>query len=212
VSTADRKRELRESVLAQRDALSGEEVERRSAEIARRVMALECYGAAGTRLLFASFGSEVRTEALLEETLASEARLVLPRVESGWKPDLRTTMNGIRGRAGLALHEVRDIEADLAPGTWGIREPVPRRCPEVPLGEVDFILVPGVAFDRRGGRLGYGGGFYDHILRVRTGLVEAGAAVAVGFALQIVDQVPRDERDVLVPVIVTETEIIRTST
>jgi len=167
VSTGDRKRELRRRVLAQRDALSVEEIERRSAEIARRVMELECYRAARTRLLFASFGSEVCTDSLLTET------------------------------------------ADMAPWMWGIREPFPLRCPTVSLSEVDFILVPGVAFDRRGGRLGYGGGFYDRILRERSDLVEAGAVVAVTFALQIVDEVPRDERDVLVPVIVTENEIIR---
>ncbi len=195
MSTGDRKRELRRRVLAQRDALSVEEIERRSAEIARRVMELECYRAARTRLLFASFGSEVCTDSLLTETAASAARLVLPR--------------GQPGREELALHEVSDPTSDMAPWMWGIREPFPLRCPTVSLSEVDFILVPGVAFDRRGGRLGYGGGFYDRILRERSDLVEAGAVVAVTFALQIVDEVPRDERDVLVPVIVTENEIIR---
>lgn len=198
MSITEEKRALRRRVLALRDALSDEEIHQRSAEIARRVAELECYRAARTRLLFASFGSEVRTDALLTETLASEARLILPRVA--------------RGRQDLALHEVADLQADLAPGTWGIPEPIAERCPEVALCEVDFILVPGVAFDRRGGRLGYGGGFYDRILRARQDLVDSGAAVAVAFASQIVDQVPRREGDVLVPFVVTEDEIVASGT
>jgi len=190
VSITEEKRALRRRILSLRDALSADDMRERSAQIARRVTQLQCYRAARTRLLFASFGSEVRTDALLKETVASEARLILPRVAGG--------------RDELALYEVADFEADLAPGTWGIPEPIAERCPEVALCEVDFILVPGVAFDRRGGRLGYGGGFYDRILRARLDLIESGAAVAIAFALQIVDRVPRRESDVLVPLVMTE--------
>jgi 5-formyltetrahydrofolate cyclo-ligase len=198
VSIAEQKRALRRRVLELRDALGDDEISRRSAQVARRVMEMECYRAARTRLLFASFGSEVRTDALLEDTICSGARLVLPRV--------------VRRREALALHEVADLSLELAPGTWGIPEPSPDRCPQVGLSEVDFILVPGVAFDRRGTRLGYGGGFYDRILRTRPDLAEAGSVVAIAFGLQIVDEVPRDEGDVLVPVIVTEAELIMTCT
>jgi 5-formyltetrahydrofolate cyclo-ligase len=198
VSITDEKRALRRRILSLRDALNADDIRERSAQIARRVTGLQCYRAARTRLLFASFGSEVRTDALLAEALASEVRLILPRV--------------VGGHDELALHEVVDFEADLAPGTWGIPEPIAERCPEVALCEVDFILVPGVAFDRRGGRLGYSGGFYDRILRARLDLIESGAAVAIGFALQIVDRVPRHEGDVLVPFVVTEDELVASAT
>jgi 5-formyltetrahydrofolate cyclo-ligase len=73
---------------------------------------------------------------------------------------------------------------------------------------VDFVLVPGLAFDRTGGRLGYGGGFFDYILNVRTDLVESGAAVAVAFSCQIVERVPTAGWDVRVPMIATEDELI----
>lgn len=198
MTISEEKQALRRRILSLRDALSADDIRERSAQIARRVTQLQCYRAARTRLLFASFGSEVRTDALLAETLASEARLILPRVE--------------RGREELAFHEVVDLDADLAPGAWGIPEPIAERCPERALNEVDFILVPGVAFDRRGGRLGYGGGFYDRILRARQDLITDGAAVAVGFALQIVDRVPRHEGDVLVPLVVTEDEVLASAT
>lgn len=188
------KRAMRARVQRSRDALPAEEARRSSEEIVRRVKNLPAYERARSRLLFASFRSEVATDALLRQTLAIGARLVLPRVTEFEEP--------------LALHEVRDIERDLAPGAFGIREPIPARCPELSVEHVDFILVPGLAFDRAGGRLGYGGGFFDWVLSHRHDLVDGAAAVAVAFALQIVDEVPMQAWDVPVSLIVTEDEII----
>ncbi len=196
LNVAERKRVLREQALRVRDALTPAEIEERSAEIARRVMALGGYQRARARLLFASFGSEVRTDRLIAHTVRSRARLVLPRVRG---PE-----------EALALHEVEDPATQLAPGWLGIPEPVAGNCPECTVNEIDFILVPGVAFDRNGGRLGYGGGYFDYILNLRGDLVEDGAAVAVAFAEQIVDEVPREAWDVRVPLIVTENEVIDT--
>jgi 5-formyltetrahydrofolate cyclo-ligase len=177
-----------------RDALVNGEHERLSLEVMRGVLRLPAYQRARRRLLFRSFGSEVLTDLLINETLRSRAELVLPRVK------------GLE--EALALHAVRDPAEDLAPGAFGIEEPITERCPERSLYDVDFVLVPGLAFDRRGGRLGYGGGFFDYILNVRTDLVESGAAVAVAFSLQIVEEVPLATWDVRVPLIVTEEEII----
>ncbi len=194
--TAERKRLLRQEALARRDALSPAEIEERSIAIARRVMGLGAYQRARSRLLFMSVGSEVRTDRLVADSLRSGARVILPRV--------------VGPEEALALHEVRDLEREVAPGRMGIPEPIAGNCPECSPDEVDFILVPGLAFDRRGGRLGYGGGYFDYILNLRSDLVESGAAVAVAFALQIVDEVPRESWDVRVPIIVTEDEVIDT--
>jgi len=196
LNAAERKQALREEALRARDALRPQEVEERSAEIARRVMLLGSYQRAQVRLLFASIGSEVRTDRLIAHTVRSRARLVLPRVRG---PE-----------EALALHEVADPETQLVPGWNGIPEPVAGNCPERTESDIDFILVPGLAFDRHGGRLGYGGGYFDYILNLRGDLVDSGAAVAVAFASQIVDEVPREAWDVRVPVIVTEDEVIDT--
>ncbi len=110
----------------------------------------------------------------------------------------------------LSLHQVRNLRTDLVPGSFGICEPDEERCPELAIDEIDFVLVPGIAFDRRGGRLGYGGGFFDYILNLRGDLLEQGAAVAVGFSLQIVDGVPMEGWDIRVPLIATERELIDT--
>lgn len=198
VNQAGRKQALRGEALRARDALTPAEIEVRSTAIARRIMALPGYERARVRLLFASIGSEVRTERLIADTVRSRARLVLPRV--------------VGPEEALALHEVTDPATQLAPGWSGIPEPMPGKCPELTVNDIDFILVPGLAFDRHGGRLGYGGGYFDYILNLRGDLLESGAAVAVAFACQLVDDVPREAWDVRVPLIVTEDEVIDTRT
>lgn len=185
---------LRRRMRKRRDALVNGEQEQRSLEVMRRVMDLAAYRRARSRLLFRSFGSEVLTDRLIEDTLKSRAELVLPRVK------------GLE--ESLALHAVCDPERDLAPGYFGIEEPICDRCPERSLYDVDFVLVPGLAFDHDGGRLGYGGGFFDYILNVRNDLVEGGAVVAVAFSCQIVEKVPLAGWDVRVPLIATEDELI----
>ncbi len=131
----------------------------------------------------------MRTDELLWRVLSDGKALLLPRVERG----------------GLGLYEVRDLAADLEPGTWGIREPKPARCPPADPGRVDFALVPGVAFDREARRLGYGGGFYDRLLA--GGLPEATPLVSGAFGVQIVDEVPVDPHDAPVDLVVTEGSI-----
>lgn len=183
---------------ALRDALPEAEHTERSRQITRRVMRLPGYRRSRSRLLFASFRSEVRTEALVRDTLRCGARLVLPRVVGMEEP--------------LALHEVRDPQRDLAPGWCGIPEPVPERCPELSVYDVDFILVPGLAFDRAGGRLGWGAGFFDWVLGHRPDLIDSGAVAAVAFDLQVVEEVPMQPWDVRVPTIVTDNGLIRVDT
>ena len=102
----------------------------------------------------------------------------------------------------LTLHRVHDLALDIAPGRWNIPEPRPGFCPRAAPETVDWVLVPGVAFDAQGGRLGYGGGFYDRLLPLlRTDISRAAAA----FELQMVDCVPRGKHDLAIDLIITET-------
>ena len=190
-SSATEKRQLRKRIIGLRDALDPLTRQASSCRICQQVLESPEFRQAGVVLLFASFGSEVGTGDLLQASLRMGKRLVLPRVD----PETR----------GLELREVRSLDADLAPGTWGIPEPIPERCREVALEAVDFVLVPGVALDRELRRLGYGGGYYDRILASVAGRVPA---VAVCFAMQVVARVPADEHDLRVPVLITETERI----
>jgi len=180
---------LRRAVLLRRDALPGGERALLSGRIVAAILGLPTYQEADAVLAYASFGTELQTDGLLRRVLDDGKALVLPRVERG----------------GLGLYEVRDLAMDLAPGTWGIREPRPDRCLSADPGRVGFALTPGVAFDRRARRLGYGGGFYDRLLA--GGLPEGTPLVSGAFEVQIVDEVPTDPHDASVDFVITEKEV-----
>jgi 5-formyltetrahydrofolate cyclo-ligase len=185
------KGELRHRVLARRDALEPAERARLSAAIVARLSALDAVRRARTVLAYAPFGSEPDTWPLLRAVLAEGRALLLPRVD--------------RAARRLVLHRVTDLEADLAPGTWGILEPIPARCPVVLPPAADVVLVPGVAFDRSGGRLGYGGGYYDRLLAAWP--PPRPPLVAPAFELQVVAQVPLLPGDHRVDRVVTESYV-----
>lgn len=181
------KAELRARVLAARDVMDVRTRAHASAAIASALLQLEALRGAGAVLAYSSFGTELNTRSFLDFVIASGRNLVLPRVD--------------RAARLLRLYAVADLDHDLASGTWGIREPDPDRCREVTLGDVDFVLVPGVAFDTRGGRLGYGGGFYDRLLAAAEPSLPL---VAAAFAVQVVDAVPVEDHDRTMNVLVTD--------
>lgn len=187
-SVKDTKASLREQVLERRDAMSAEARDTSSREIIRNVIGLEPYRDSDVVLAYAGFGSELRTDEFLRRTLELGKTLLLPKVN--------------RETKSLDLYEVRDLEHGLKAGTWGIREPDPDLCVPSDIGYVDFVLVPGVAFDGRGGRLGYGAGFYDGLLAGRR--VSQTWLVAGAFEVQMVENVPMLEHDVTLDLIITE--------
>ena len=184
--TADAKAVLRETVLLRRDALPEGERALLSGRIIGSVLDLPAYQESGVVLAYASFGTELRTDEFLRRVRDDGKVLLLPRVERG----------------GLRLYEVRDVERDLAPGMWGIREPQADRCPKADPDRVGFALIPGVAFDRKGRRLGYGGGFYDRL--IAGGLPGRTPLVSGAFEVQVVDEVPVGPHDAPVDAVVTE--------
>ena len=182
------KADLRRRILAQRDALDPETHARLSAAIFDRIGAMPVVRAAHGVLAYVSFGSEPLTLPFLRAVLESGRTLALPRID--------------RATRQLALYRVDDLDEQLEPGPWGILEPMPLRCRPAEAGELDLVLMPGVAFDPRGGRVGYGAGYYDRLLAgwpaPRPGLV-AGA-----FDLQVVPEVPVLPDDHRVDHVVTE--------
>lgn len=176
---------LRKTVLGRRDA--GVRIEL-SLAIMERITHLDCYRRAGVVLAYVGFGSELRTETFLRRALDDGKMLLLPRVNTEERR--------------LDLYEVENLDQDLEAGTWGIREPKPDLCRRVVPAAIDFALVPGVAFDRRGARLGYGGGYYDRLLASCSG--PCPFLVAAAFELQMVDEVPLEEHDARVDLILTE--------
>jgi 5-formyltetrahydrofolate cyclo-ligase len=144
------KRALRRIVRDRILALEPTARAREEAELLRRVPELPGFVRAATLLLYArAFPEEIDTGPLLRDALSRGRRLVLPRVD--------------RRAKHLVLHHVADLRRDLAPGVLGIPEPLPT-CPIVDPREIDWALVPGLAFDARGYRLGRGAGHYDRLL------------------------------------------------
>ncbi|MCX5886481.1 MAG: 5-formyltetrahydrofolate cyclo-ligase [Proteobacteria bacterium] len=192
-SIKERKRALRKKVLALRDALTSEERVRKSRAIKSLLFQLPEFIQAKTVMFFVSFRSEVLTEEMVREALALGKKVVVPVT------DLENHC--------LILSELKDCDHDLVPGTYGILEPQKEKIKEVRPDELDLIVVPGSVFDEKGRRIGYGGGYYDKLLRCLQGKIPV---AALAFELQIVDEVPcNPERDIPVDLIITENRVIR---
>ncbi len=157
------------------------------AAVAGRLLALPEVTAAGTILVFYSFGSEVGTRYIAVRLHDRGARLLLPYLDEG----------------AMEAAEVRPGD-DLPVTDYGPREPSRRVAVEP--AEVDVVVAPGLAFDRRGARLGYGGGHYDRYLARLGGRA---VRIGLGFSVQLVDEVPTEPRDELLDVVVTDAETVR---
>lgn len=143
----------------------------------------------GPYLLYAAFGDELNLDGLVRTLLDRHARVCLPRVDGQM---LEPCLVG-------GLHRLRA-------GWRGVREPPPD-APALPVDSLGAVVVPGLAFDPRGNRLGYGGGHFDRLLaRLRDEVPVIGAA----YDVQIVPELPAEAHDRPVHTVVTESRILRT--
>ena len=185
------KPQIRKSIQSLREQLSPDVRAALNAAITERLLQMPEYINASAVLGYMNFGSEFACDVWTGRALKDGKRLALPRVN--------------RHTNQLDLYWVDDPETQLAPGLWGIREPVIERCEQLnEINEVEFVLMPGIAFSRNGARLGYGGGFYDKLLCTAQRPILAVAA----YGLQIVAQLPQEATDVCVDFIITESETI----
>ena len=180
------KEELRARGMAcRRGQADKDEVSRR---ILARLVALPEYGAARTVMTYVSLPDEVHTHWLIEHAWAAGRRVVVPYCAGSL----------------LRLFVLENLE-ELAPGAMGILEPRKELRSHAgriaDAAELDLVVVPGVVFDRHGGRIGYGKGYYDRLLSC---LRPTAAIIALAFECQMVDRVPMFDHDVLVHEILTE--------
>ncbi len=187
---AKQKADLRWALLDKRDALAPEARAEMNRIISAKLLALPEYQQATTVLAYMNIGSEFDTSDFIRHILASGKKLVLPKVN--------------RSSKTLDIFQVQHLAEDLVPGVWGIAEPDPLKCKTMAMRDIDFVLVPGLAFDARGQRVGYGGGYYDKLLAQRN---PPAHLIAAAYSLQMVAAVPCLPHDLCVAKTITETSI-----
>lgn len=188
------KSKIRRESIAKRLALSPEEVRLKSHKITQKILALPEFSKAKTIMVYIAFRNEVDTQEIIQEALAQGKRIVVPVSR--------------RQEHKIIPAEIRNYPADLQVGTYGILEPKPEAFYPVDPTEIDLVLIPGVAFDERGYRLGYGAGYYDRFLRLlRPDVMTA----ALAYELQILSDVYPESHDQKVGLIITEERIIKPS-
>ena len=165
------------------------DVRAKSAAIWERLTGVKQFAAAMRLLVYVSTGSEVDTQGLIRQLLALERQVCVPHFDA-------TTQS-------YAASELRDFDAELTRGRFGILEPKPEAVRAVVLDQLNAALVPGLAFDETGNRLGRGLGHFDRLLRHTSGV-----KIALAFDFQVLDEVPAEAHDARMDFIVTETRVV----
>lgn len=181
-----KKGQLREQVLKKLKKQREDVKRRRSKAIWRKVFRLTAFRQAKTVCCYVSLPYEVQTWQMIEAMIAKDKRVVVPVVREG--------------STRLALSEIRVPKKDLQPGPFGVHQPKPNRRRSVRVKDVDFVLVPGLAFDRRGHRLGHGKGYYDRFL---AKLPKTVPTVGLAFRFQLFDSLPTSAHDHAVSSVLT---------
>jgi len=187
----DEKARIRQDILGRRDSIEIGARKKKDLLIQEALLSLPEFHQAGVVFFFASFRSEVSTSSLIEEALRREKSVLLPSVD-------------VHSRE-LRLFEIKSL-LELSPGYMTISEPAvdPERKRDI--NDANLVILPGVAFDRSGNRLGYGGGYYDKLLARLNRKIPL---IALSYKEQVVDSIPHDNHDIRVHIIVTDDGIIR---
>lgn len=178
------KAELRRAAAAAREAIDPRHRAEASQAVAERIVGSAAFRDAQVILVYAAMRGELDPAGITSAALAAGRCAAFPQVD--WSA------------RELSPVRLRDLST-LRPGRYGVPELPGDDLEPVPAEAIDLVLVPGLAFDRRGYRLGYGGGFYDRLLpRLRA------VRLGLAFAAQIVDCLPSEAHDVRMTAVVTE--------
>lgn len=187
MTISENKAALRRALLEQRARVSATEKAAMGSEITRRVLASEVFRAAETVFTYCSTADEIDTRAILRACLEQGKTLCVPRCEAA--------------RGVMTARRIVSEDA-LTDGKYGILEPTPD-APVVPPEQIGLCIVPCLAADAAGYRLGYGGGYYDRFL-ART----RGVSIALCADGRLLPEIPRDAFDIPCDLIYTERRII----
>ncbi|WP_246514796.1 5-formyltetrahydrofolate cyclo-ligase [Desulfonema limicola] len=142
-------------------------------------------------LLYMNLEGEVDSQPIIKRSIAKKKIVVLPVFN--------------KEKHSITLMKVDNFETDLHPGPRGVLEPNPEVCKKVPLDKVDIAIIPGFAFDEKGGRIGSGNGYYDRLI---PRLSPTARKVSLIMESQMIPQVPMESHDKYVDIIITEERVI----
>ena len=179
------KKLLKESILEKRNSMTQSEINEKSNDIKKKLFDLDSFRKSKSIMFFVSFGNEVNTHEMIKEAMGNKT-IIVPKV---LQHEIEPSM-------------ILDFDNIVQSGKFNIPEPI--EIMRVAHKNIDLVLVPGIAFDREGHRIGYGFGYYDKFLKK----VPKAAKIGLCFDFQVVDQIPREEHDVPVDFIVTEERVI----
>jgi 5-formyltetrahydrofolate cyclo-ligase len=182
------KEKLRKEIKEKRIKQTKKENRKKSKEIKEKLFSLKQFNDAKTVLFYVSYNGEVFTHDILKEAFIAK-KVVVPISN--------------KNDHSLILSEIISWD-DLKESSYGILEPKKDCVKEVNIDEIDLIIVPGIAFDTKGNRIGHGKGYYDRLLR-NTNVTKIGLA----FEFQIAKEIPIGKNDVPVDLIITEKRIIK---
>jgi 5-formyltetrahydrofolate cyclo-ligase len=180
------KRALRAATLAARRELTPQQVSAHSLAIQRRFLELPEFQRSAVLALYSPIHQEVETAVIANQALSAGKTLLYPAVHG----------SDLKFHRVAALHE-------LVPGNYGIPEPTGDACNPA---DADLIVIPGVAFDTYGRRIGYGKGFYDRTLHRMEG---SGRLVGFCYDFQLLEEIVGEPHDVTMDLIVTESRVVR---
>ncbi|MFC1857088.1 5-formyltetrahydrofolate cyclo-ligase [Thermodesulfobacteriota bacterium] len=187
----EKKREIRNNMAMQLNACSEGELQEKNREIEDRLFEFANFLEAKITLFYIDQGSQVATKNLIKKSYQYSKIVALPAFDTQTRE--------------MKLLKVDNLGKDLVPGSRGILEPNPDRCKLIPIDFIDIAIIPGVAFDEKGGRLGTGEGYYERLI---PRLPITTRKVSLAFERQLVQQVPMESNDRFVDIIITEDRII----
>jgi 5-formyltetrahydrofolate cyclo-ligase len=185
------KSELRREYTQMREAMDQSEVERLSEKIIDTILKLPVFKRAETVMVYLNFKNEVDSLRMIEESYKAGKKVVIPYCE-------KETME-------IIPSELNDIETEIVKGKNGYLQTKKDCVKPVPIEDIDLIVVPGIAFDKRCYRLGFGAGYYDRFLRK---LNFEKPTIGLCYDFQIIHSIPIEGHDMPLDFVITEERIL----
>ena len=189
--TKDSKKSILTEISERLAAFSSEEMAKKQEIVEEKLLAFANFLEAELALLYVRRASEMATDKILRISLAARKGIVLPAFSES--------------KHATALFRINDLDTDLKKGSSDRMEPNPDSCKKISLEDIDIAVIPGLAFDEKGGRIGFGEGFYNRLI---AKLPETTRKIAIAFEEQIVEHVPMDSRKHNLDIIITDQRTI----